>query len=61
MSPPEQLARVEIDRLLVAAGWAVHDCKAADIHAASGVAIREFVLTATSRSSLLDNQLYHQR
>jgi NTP pyrophosphatase (non-canonical NTP hydrolase) len=47
MSPPEQLARVEIDRLLVAAGWAVHDCKAADIHAASGVAIREFVLTAT--------------
>ncbi|HRY90601.1 MAG TPA: DEAD/DEAH box helicase family protein, partial [Rubrivivax sp.] len=46
MSPPEQLARAEIDRLLAAAGWAVQDFKAADIHAARGVAIREFVLDA---------------
>jgi type I restriction enzyme R subunit len=41
---PEQLARKEIDSLLAAAGW--HVCGAADanIHAARGVAIREFAL-----------------
>jgi type I restriction enzyme R subunit len=32
--------------LLTAAGWSVQDFKAADIHAARGVAIREFVLDA---------------
>ncbi len=42
----EQEARKSIDRLLAAAGWAVQDFKAADIHAARGVAIREFVLDA---------------
>jgi type I restriction enzyme R subunit len=42
----EQQARVTIDQLLAAAGWAVQDFKAADIHAARGVAIREFVLDA---------------
>lgn len=41
----EQHARKSIDQLL-AAGWAVKDFKAADIHAARGVAIREFVLEA---------------
>jgi type I restriction enzyme, R subunit len=46
MPTAEQRARVEIDRLLTAAGWAVHDFKAADIHATRGVAIREFVLGA---------------
>ena len=44
MLTPEQQARGEIDRLLTAAGWSVQDLKAADIHAARGVAIREFVL-----------------
>ncbi len=40
----EQEARKRIDELLVAAGWSVQDCKAADIHAARGVALREFPL-----------------
>jgi type I site-specific restriction endonuclease len=43
---PEQRAREAIDRLLAAAGWAVQDFKHADIHAARGVALREFVLDA---------------
>jgi len=41
---PEQLAREEIDRLLQAAGWSVQDIANADLHAARGVAIREFPL-----------------
>ena len=45
MSTPEQEARAAIDRLLTAAGWAVQDFKSADIHAARGVALREFPLT----------------
>jgi len=44
VTTPEQQARAEIDRLLAAAGWAVQDYRAADIHAARGVAIREFPL-----------------
>jgi type I restriction enzyme R subunit len=40
MTAPEELARQTIDRLPAAAGWAVQDLKAADIHAARGVAIR---------------------
>ena len=46
MSKPEQAARETIDRLLAAAGWLVCDVHEADIHAAPGVAIREFVLDA---------------
>jgi type I restriction enzyme R subunit len=41
---PEQEARAEIDRLLTAAGWHVCDYRAAILHAARGVAIREFEL-----------------
>jgi type I restriction enzyme R subunit len=41
---PEQQAREEIDRLLQAAGWSVQDIAAADLHAARGVALREFPL-----------------
>jgi type I restriction enzyme R subunit len=48
MTAPEELARQTIDRLLTAAGWAVQDFKAADIHAARGVAIREFPLSSPS-------------
>jgi type I restriction enzyme R subunit len=44
MTAPEEQARKEIDRLLEAAGWHVCDAKAANIHAARGVAIREFPL-----------------
>jgi type I restriction enzyme R subunit len=40
----EQQARGNIDVLLVAAGWHVRDAAAANIHAARGVAIREFPL-----------------
>jgi len=41
---PEAEARVVIDELLTAAGWDVQDAKAVNIHAARGVAIREFPL-----------------
>ncbi|MGA9163400.1 MAG: type I restriction-modification enzyme R subunit C-terminal domain-containing protein [Thiobacillus sp.] len=45
MAPqPEQQARGNIDVLLEAAGWHVCDAAAANIHAARGVAIREFPL-----------------
>jgi type I restriction enzyme R subunit len=44
VAQPEQQARQEIDRLLAAAGWRVCDLAAANIHAARGVAIREFPL-----------------
>ncbi len=44
MSTPEQQARAEIDRLLQAAGWAVQPVDAVNLHAARGVAIREFPL-----------------
>jgi len=43
---PEQQARTAIDTLLAAAGWAVQDVGAVHIHAARGVAIREFPLKA---------------
>jgi type I restriction enzyme, R subunit len=41
---PERHARAEIDRLLQAAGWAVQSVDAVNLHAARGVAIREFPL-----------------
>jgi type I restriction enzyme R subunit len=45
MAPmPEQQARMPIDRLLAAAGWAVQHLKSADLQAARGVALREFEL-----------------
>ena len=40
----EQAARKNIDNLLRKAGWHVCDLAAADLHAARGVAIREFPL-----------------
>ncbi len=42
--PNEHDARGNIDKLLVAAGWVVCDASKANIHAARGVAIREFPL-----------------
>jgi len=41
---PEQEARESIDHLLIAAGWHICDADRANIHAARGVAIREFPL-----------------
>ena len=43
-STPEQRARANIDRLLEQAGWAVQDLAALNVHAARGVAVREFPL-----------------
>lgn len=53
---PEAKARTETDRLLQAAGSHVCDYKSANIHAARGVAIREFELTA--RHGTADYLLY---
>jgi type I restriction enzyme R subunit len=44
MAQPEQQAREEIDRLLTQADWHVCDMAQANIHAARGVALREFPL-----------------
>lgn len=41
---PEQKARVSIDALLQQAGWHVCNMADANIHAARGVALREFPL-----------------
>ena len=41
---PEQTARQRIDSLLTQAGWTICDAAEANIHAARGVAIREFPL-----------------
>jgi type I restriction enzyme R subunit len=41
---PEDIAREQIDRMLVSAGWAVQDTKAVNLYAKQGVAIREFEL-----------------
>ena len=41
---PEARARVEIDRMLEAAGWAVQDARAVNLAASRGVAVREFVM-----------------
>jgi type I restriction enzyme, R subunit len=41
---PEAQARVRIDEMLAAAGWVVQNYAAANLSAACGVAVREFVL-----------------
>lgn len=41
---PEARVRIEIDRMLAAAGWVVQDASRANLSAARGVAVREFVL-----------------
>jgi type I restriction enzyme R subunit len=41
---PEQQARERIDAMLIAAGWAVQSRDAVNLHAAKGVAVREFHL-----------------
>jgi type I restriction enzyme R subunit len=43
---PEARARVAIDRMLVAAGWAVQHYSSVNLSAAKGVAVREFVMKA---------------
>jgi type I restriction enzyme, R subunit len=41
---PEDIAREQIDQMLMSAGWAVQDAKAVNLYAKQGVAIREFEL-----------------
>jgi hypothetical protein len=41
---PEAGARVAIDRMLEAAGWAVQNYSSVDLSASRGVAVREFVM-----------------
>src|SRR5213596_4124952 len=43
---PEAKARVEIDRMLAAAGWVVQDYAQVNLSAGRGVAVREFVLAS---------------
>lgn len=50
---PEEKARQEIDRLLIAAGWQVQDYKEMNLGAALGVAIREFSLDSGRADYLL--------
>ena len=56
---PEQQARVAIDAMLSAAGWAVQDKAAMNLAAADGVAVREFQTKAGPADYLLflGNQL----
>lgn len=51
---PEARAREKIDRQLTDAGWTVQDRAGANIHAAPGIAIREFPL----RGGPVDYLLY---
>lgn len=46
MQTPEELARQKIDQLLVDAGWVLQDREAMNRNAATGVAVREFPLSA---------------
>ncbi len=41
---PEARARVEIDRMLDAAGWAVQDVASVNLSQGRGVAVHEFVM-----------------
>ncbi len=56
---PEQQARLQIDAMLEAAGWAVQDKAAMNLAAADGVAVREFQTKAGPADYLLflGNQL----
>lgn len=50
---PENKARAEIDRLLIAAGWAIQNRDAIDLFVSSGVAVREYQLTTGPADYLL--------
>ena len=53
MDSPEERPRVNIDRLLTAAGWDVQDRSRANLGATVGVAVREFPLTTGEADYLL--------
>ena len=50
---PEEKARQEIDRLLIAAGWAVQDLRELNLGGSSGVAVREFSVAGGAADYLL--------
>ena len=50
---PEERARLKIDKLLVAAGWAIQDVDEININASLGVAVREFPLETGPTDYLL--------
>jgi type I restriction enzyme R subunit len=50
---PENRARVDIDRLLTQAGWAIQDRDEIDLFAERGVAVREYPLTTGPADYLL--------
>ncbi|MBW8875330.1 MAG: type I restriction endonuclease subunit R [Acidobacteria bacterium] len=56
---PEAAAREAIDAALIAAGWAVQDASAVNLHAGRGVAIRELPLKSGHGSA--DYLLYVDR
>src|SRR4051812_42606945 len=53
MPTPEELARREIDALLVQCGWLIQDYKKLDLSAGRGMAIREVRLKEGRCDSLL--------
>jgi type I restriction enzyme, R subunit len=50
---PEARARVDIDRMLEAAGWVIQDRGEIDLYAGKGVAIREFLLEGNHEADYL--------
>lgn len=53
MPDPEALARIQIDRLLIEAGWLVVDRHEANIFAGRGIAIREFSIPGAGEADYL--------
>lgn len=53
MPTPEELARQQIDKMLIAAGWAIQDKKHLNLGASRGVAVREFPLPTGEADYLL--------
>ena len=53
MPTPEELARINIDRQLTAAGWVIQDRAQMNLYAGCGVAVREFPLQTGEADYLL--------
>jgi type I restriction enzyme R subunit len=57
MATAEERAREGIERPLTTSGWSLQDFKVADIQAARGLAIREFVLDAGQAFKFADEYI----
>ncbi len=53
MPTPEELARLNIDKLLAACGWVIQDMSGLNLYAGLGVAVREFPLQTGEADYLL--------